>query len=285
MTSSLVMTRALWAGPGARRALARGGSGVVEFALHPGGYARLGEEWLLLAIPRAPRGPLTLLVAGLEAAPLAAGDEVALDPGPLAVGGDGAPAPRAARDESAPLAVRYDLAPLSAGAILSAGALRIDLAGLARSPFQRADPPLAPGWRGALNAALDAAPAAPRALAAGLSALHRGDVVEGVAELAGRGEGLTPAGDDVLAGYAAWCHAQGRETDVVALASARAAPLGLAYLRCAGRGELPEPAAAVLRAIRAGDANAARRRAAGLSRWGASSGAAILWGIAAGASA
>jgi hypothetical protein len=162
--------------------------------------------------------------------------------------------------------------------------LRIELAGLARSPFEGADPPLAPGWRGALNAALGSAPAAPGALAAGLSALSRGEEDEAVAELAGRGEGLTPAGDDVLAGYAAWCHAQGRDTDVVALAAARAAPLGLAYLRCARRGELPEPAATVLRAIRAGAADAARRRAAGLSRWGASSGAAILWGIAAGAS-
>jgi hypothetical protein len=163
--------------------------------------------------------------------------------------------------------------------------LRIDLARLQRAPSMLVPPPLAPGWRGAVTAALDAAPSAPDALTAGLSALRRGDAEEAVAELAGRGEGLTPAGDDILAGYAAWCHTEGRSNAVVALAASRAAPLGLAYLRCAGRGELPEPAAAVLRAIRAGDADAARRRAAGLSRWGASSGAAILWGLAAGASA
>ena len=187
-------------------------------------------------------------------------------------------------DARGPRAAGGDPVPPFAGSVLSVGALRIDLAGLARSPFAGAGPPLAPGWRGALNAALDAAPAAPHALSAGLSALHRGDVVEAVAELAGRGDGLTPAGDDVLAGYAAWCHAQGCATEVVALAAARAAPLGLAYLRCAARGELPEPAAAVLRAIRAGDADAARRRVPGLARWGATSGAAILWGIAAGAS-
>ncbi|MDA0159678.1 DUF2877 domain-containing protein [Solirubrobacter ginsenosidimutans] len=331
MTSTVVMTRALWAGPGAWRVLARGGTGVVEFALHPGGYARLGGEWLLLAIPRAPRGPLTLLVAGLEATPLAAGDDVALEydfalrgrgvdggwppgradadrrvvakppvrclsdhdasraltPPARVVAGDTSPPGRGSGRERPGGGVadtRHTAAARCGGtATLRAGTLHIDLAGLGRAHSTLVPPPLAPGWRGAVTAALDAAPSPPDALTAGLSALRRGDESEAVAELAGRGEGLTPAGDDVLAGYAAWCHAQGRETAVVALAAERAAPLGLAYLRCATRGELPEPAAAVLRAIRAGDVAAARRRAAGLSRWGASSGAAILWGIAAGA--
>ncbi|MBW3609581.1 MAG: DUF2877 domain-containing protein, partial [Actinobacteria bacterium] len=62
------------------------------------------------------------------------------------------------------------------------------------------------------------------------------------------------------------------------------APLGRDYLRCAERGELPEPAAAVLTAIRAGATRAASRRASRLAGWGASSGAALLWGLAAGAS-
>ncbi|MDP1846813.1 MAG: DUF2877 domain-containing protein, partial [Solirubrobacteraceae bacterium] len=65
----------------------------------------------------------------------------------------------------------------------------------------------------------------------------------------------------------------------------RCAPLGREYLRCAERGELPEPAAAVLDAIRRADPSAAARRAARLADWGASSGAALLWGIAAGAAA
>jgi hypothetical protein len=39
----------------------------------------------------------------------------------------------------------------------------------------------------------------------------------------------------------------------------------------------------VLAAVRAGDAAAAARRARGLAEWGASSGAALLWGLAAGA--
>ena len=99
-------------------------------------------------------------------------------------------------------------------------------------------------------------------------------------QLAGRGEGLTPAGDDALAGYAAWRWAQG---DPVALPAHRCAPLGRDYLRCAERGELAQPAAQVLEAIRAGDPRLAARRARLLAGWGATSGAAMLWGIAAGA--
>jgi Protein of unknown function (DUF2877) len=227
--------RALWAGPGARRALAAGGPGTVEYALAPGGYVRFGDEWLLVAIPRAPRGPLTLTVTGLERAPLTPGEELRSE--------DFAPPPANAGD-----------------------AWRDATEG---SPGQ---------VRAALSAALSAAPPPSRDLAAGLSALARGDHGAALAALAGRGPGLTPAGDDVLAGYAAWQHAAGQP---VALASPRLSPLGLAYLRCAERGELPEPAARLLAAIRSGDVALARRRARGLRRWGATSGAAILWGFAA----
>ena len=119
-----------------------------------------------------------------------------------------------------------------------------------------------------------------RARAPGSTLWRRATVAAAVAQLAGRGEGLTPAGDDVLAGFAAWRWASGAP---VALPAQRCAPLGREYLRCAERGELPAPAAAVLAAIRAGDAPAAARRAGGLAEWGASSGAALLWGMAAGA--
>jgi Protein of unknown function (DUF2877) len=222
--------RALWAGPGARRALAAGGTGTVEYALPPGGYVRFGGEWVLIAVPRAPRGPLTLTVTGLERAPLRSGETLRAEV----------------------FVLPHDMTPR-----------HDDTNG---SPAQ---------VRAALSAALSAAPAPLAALVPGLAALRRGD--RGAA-LAGRGPGLTPAGDDVLAGYAAWRHAAGH---AVALAAGRCSPLGAAYLRCAERGELPEPAARLLRAIRAGDVTLAGRRAAGLRRWGATSGAAILWGFAA----
>jgi len=238
--------RALVVGPGARRALhdGAGGGGTVELAFGPGGYVRLGEHRVLLAPARSPLGPLSILVAGL-----ARGDLV-----------PGAPA-------------------TVAGGALVVGTLRIGLAG-AREPAAPRTGRLAPRWRLALAEALEVVAPAPAALAPGLEALAAGDVVRAVARLAGRGDGLTPAGDDALAGYAAWRWARGAP---VTLPDDDCAPLGRAYLRCAERGELAQPAAAVLAAILAGDPSAAARRARRLADWGASSGAALLWGMAAGA--
>jgi hypothetical protein len=245
------MGRALWTGPGAARALR--GEGAVEVALHPGGYVRLGEEYVLVAVPRAPRGPLTILVSGLETRPLRPGDRAWVDRA-LHVG---------------PHTIPLELAPPPPPAA-----------------------PLRPGWRAALIAALESVPGPPPELAAGIAALRAGEVEAAVAKLAGRGEGLTPAGDDVLAGYAAWrwaaanpkalgyLHLKVSVPLMSGLAAGRASPIGLAYLRCAERGELPDVAARVVAAIRAGDAELARRRARALSRWGASSGAAMLWGVA-----
>ena len=256
--------RAIWAGPGARRVLHRGGEGTIEIALRPGGYACLpGGGWLLIARPRAPRGPLTLTVAGLERAPLAAGERVRIDAHALVIG---------TRLRVA-LGRVLESAPAHG---IAADAPREPAA--ARAGFAA---PLHPRWRPALAAALAAAPAPARELAPGLAALRRGDGDAAVAQLAGHGPGLTPAGDDVLAGFAAWRHAAGA---AVRFPAERCSPLGRAYLRCAERGELPDPAERVVRAIRAGDPETARRGARALSGWGASSGAAILWGVAAAAS-
>jgi len=232
-------------GPGAGRTLRAGASGAVELAFGPGGYVRLGDEHILLAPARSPGGPLSILVSGLRRGDLVPGD---------------------------PVVVSCDA--------LLVGALHVSFAGA------REAPPLCPGdapalgWRDALAAALAVVPPAPDALAPGLDALAAGRPEAAVAQLAGRGEGLTPTGDDALAGYAAWRWASGAP---VALPADRCAPLGRQYLRCAERGELPQPAADVLAAVRAGDPAAAARRARGLSEWGASSGAALLWGFAAGA--
>jgi hypothetical protein len=239
--------RALVVGPGARRALRDGADGSVELAFGPGGYVRLGEHRVLLAPARSPLGPLSILVAGLTRGDLVPGDRATV-----------------------------------AGGALVVGALRIELAEARDAPAPRTVG-LAPQWRAALTAALAVVAPAPAALAPGLDGLAAGDEVAGAAAwLAGRGDGLTPAGDDVLAGYAAWRWAEGQ---AVTLPAGGCAPLGRAYLRCAERGELPQPAAAVLAAIRAGDAQTAARRAGRLADWGASSGAALLWGMAAAATA
>jgi len=236
--------RALVVGPGARRALRNGAAGEVELAFGPGGYLRLGERWVLLAPPRSPLGPLSILVAGLARGDLVPGDRATV-----------------------------------AGGVLAVGCLHIEL-GSARDAPSPPPGPLAADWGPALAAALAAVGPAPASLAAGLEALTAGDLAGAVARLAGRGDGLTPEGDDVLAGYAAW---RWSCANAVRLPAQRCAPLGRVYLRCAERGELPQPAAVVLAAVRAGDARAAARRAAGLGAWGASSGTALLRGLAAGA--
>ena len=133
--------------------------------------------------------------------------------------------------------------------------------------------------RAALAAARAALPPAPTVLGRGLAQLEACDLEAATFALAGRGEGLTPAGDDVLAGFAGARAAAGHAVSISRLAQERSSPLGLAYLRCAERGELPEAADALLRAILAGDPVVAARRARRLSAWGASSGAALFWGM------
>jgi Protein of unknown function (DUF2877) len=243
-TAASPPARAVVAGPGARRALREGATGAVAHVFGAGGYVSLGEQFLLLAPVRSPLGPLSLLIAGLA-------------PGDLVYG-----APASVED-----------------GVLVIASVRVAVDG-ARVPAPPGRATLSPGWQGALEAALTVVDAAPAELRPGLRALATGDLDGGVDRLAGRGAGLTPAGDDVLAGYAVWRWSQRAP---VALPAGRCAPLGRAYLRCAERGELPEPAARVLGAIRAGDGAAARRRAAGLRAWGATSGAALLWGMAAAA--
>ncbi|HEX4344221.1 MAG TPA: DUF2877 domain-containing protein [Solirubrobacteraceae bacterium] len=236
--------RATALGLGAARALRGGAEGAVVLAFGPGGYLLLGDRHVLLAPVRSPLGPLSVLVAGLAAGHLVPGDRVRVT------------------DDALELA-----------------SLRIVLAGARPAPAPRATP-LSADWRPALAAALRVVAPVPADLIAGLDALARGDVGGGLSRLAGLGEGLTPAGDDVLAGYMAWRWSQGTR---LTLPAHNCAPLGRDYLRCAERGELPAPAARVLQAIRDGEPQAAERAARGLGAWGASSGRALLWGIAAGA--
>jgi hypothetical protein len=239
--------RAGWAGPGALRALRGGGAGRVAVALTDGGYVELAGGWVLVAPARAPVGPLSLLADALPRRPFADGERAAVE-----------------------------------GDTLVAGSVRIDLRGV--HPLQRrALPPRAADVEPALAAALAGRPCPLPELHAGLDALRGGDHAAAVALLAGRGPGLTPAGDDVLAGYAAWRHAEGAGAALSAAAAARSAPLGLAYLRCAEHGELPQVAERVLHAVWGGDGPAAARHAGALDRWGATSGTALLWGLAAGA--
>ena len=209
----------IWCGPGAGRVLADGGVGTVVAAFGGGGYLRLPGGYVLLAPAGSPRGPLSLLVRGLRA-------------------------PRA----RAPVTVWGEAATLTIG-----GAV-ISLAGV-----EQPRPPAPPARieaaaRPAMRAALAAVAPAPAELRPGLLALARGSWSDGVRALAGLGDGLTPAGDDALAGWAAWRWAAGAPVAVGELAAERCSPIGLAYLRVRG----PRRAAAVRR--RAAGSDRSRRR-------------------------
>jgi hypothetical protein len=234
------------AGPGAVRALRAGGSGRVELVFPQAAYVRLGEGWLMVAQRDVPFGPLSLSV------------EAPLD---LWAGGP-------ARVEGEWL--------LFDGAAVSIGGVR-----------ERRPPPPPPscgdpGTVAKAAAALVAGcPPLPASLRPGVGALRLGRLTDAVGLLAGLGEGLTPAGDDVLAGYTAWRAAEGRPVAVTKSAAGRSSPIGLAYLRCAERGELPDAGAAVLACIRLGSASGVEDVLPGLREWGSSSGTALAWGMAA----
>jgi hypothetical protein len=235
------------AGPGALRALRAGASGRVELVFPRAAYVRLGEDWLMVAERDVPFGPLSLSV------------DTPLDLW--------AEAP--ARMEGQRL--------LLGGAAVSIESIR-----------ERRPPP-APASCGdpggvaeATAAVLAGCSPLPASLRPGVAALRRGRLAEATRSLAGLGEGLTPAGDDVLAGYAAWRAAEGQPVTLTSSAARRFSPISLAYLRCAERGELPDAAAAVLAGIRLGSTSMVEAALPGLHEWGSSSGAALAWGMAAG---
>jgi Protein of unknown function (DUF2877) len=237
---------AVLAGPGALRALRAGRSGRVELVFPRAAYVRLGAGWLMVAERGVPFGPLSLSVAELD---LRAGAPARLKGGRL----------------------------LLDGAAVSIESVR-----------EHRPPPYPPscgdpgGVAEATAAVLAGCSPLPASLRPGVAALRRGRLADATRLLAGLGEGLTPAGDDVLAGYAAWRAAEGQPVTLTSSAAGRSSPIGLAYLRCAERGELPDAAAAVLAGIRLGSTNMVEAALPALHEWGSSSGAALAWGMAAG---
>jgi hypothetical protein len=240
--------RVLFAAPAASRALTDGRAGVVELVLSRGAYLRFAQDWLMLAEPTAPFGPLSLGAHGVRRMELTPGLAVRVSAGELIIGER----------------------PISIG--------RMRERRLASLTCPRPAPIHA--IIAAAGAALASLPTAPAPLRRGIAALAAGRLRDGTHELAGVGEGLTPAGDDVLAGYAAWIGAPGLLSGI---AAERSSPLGLAYLQCAERGELPDAGAQLLTAIRSGSLDSVRAAVPGVRTWGATSGVALGWGIAAAA--
>lgn len=231
--------------PGAARVLAIDAQGMVAIEVIGGAWVELGSGWVHIARERSWLGPLTARIAP---------DLPHLTPG-------------------APVTV--------AGGVLRVEGVVVDLA--APVVTGESPGPLGAGWQAALAAVAAAVPRPGALLWPGIAALAAGDLDAAAGRLTGLGPGLTPEGDDVLAGAAAWFHAAGDPRAAAALV-ARAqhtTPLSAALLNCAARGELVDVGMALVRGIRSGDRRLAARQAQALSGWGASSGRAIVAGLAA----
>jgi hypothetical protein len=104
-----------------------------------------------------------------------------------------------------------------------------------------------------------------------------------VEHLVGRGDGLTPFGDDVLCGWLVAHRAAGVATPAVDAAVRRALPrtttLSATLLECALAGEAADPALAYLRALGSPEAAGAQAARAALLTLGHSSGAGLALGI------
>lgn len=110
----------------------------------------------------------------------------------------------------------------------------------------------------------------PSQVAAAVAALDGGDLDGAVDALTGLGPGLTPAGDDALAGIL--LVAGDRDAAIAAAARARTNDIACAFLRWAARGQSIEPVHRLL-------AGGGRPALADLLRFGHSSGADLAFGL------
>lgn len=195
--------------------------------------------------PRSWPGPLHLVSASLPALPVA-GDRVAIAGTTLVAGG---------------LEIDFD------GARLWDPALPDGL-GFDPAVWAGAVPPVEPDLAGVWDEVA--------------AAVRSGNLASACRRLEGRGGGLTPTGDDMLAGIMLVAAAdRSRRPDLRRLArQARTSDLSRAFLEWAARGLSIEPAHAVLEAAASGDRAGLARSARTLAGVGASSGRALLAGMA-----
>jgi Protein of unknown function (DUF2877) len=112
--------------------------------------------------------------------------------------------------------------------------------------------------------------------------LHAGGIVDLARLIGGRGQGLTPAGDDVLAGIMVADALGPDRFPTQRSAAATAAPttdVARAFLRWAARGRSIEPVHVLLGAVATGDADAAGRALRALLAVGAMSGSDLAFGL------
>lgn len=182
-----------------------------------------------------------------------------------------------ARGPRGPLTAIVDSVP-----ILRAGQrVTLDLAGA--EPWRTPAPPAAAGARAVAGACKAARPHAwndPRALELGA-----GPLAEAVEALSGRGPGLTPAGDDALAGYLLARRAvdpvgaRGEAALILRAARRATGEPARSLLRAAARGEAFEPVSGMLAALLRADGPALAPAIRRLAALGATTGRANLTGL------
>ncbi|MGH9038630.1 MAG: DUF2877 domain-containing protein [Acidimicrobiia bacterium] len=245
------MTAGLWVGAGAREVLAVPGPGHVVAVYRRAAYLRLPGGIIALVAPGVPRGPLW--VGGAGEASLRLRLPVTVGQGWLEVEGRTLPVGGAEiwwGPLPDPLHLRSGLA--LAAEVLAGGSA----SALLEEPWR-------PGWHRAE------------------SALHAGELRMTATVLGGLGPGLTPAGDDALAGILLARHALGdgggELLDVAG--SVVTTDLSRALLRWAAEGQSVEPVHDLLMAVAAGDRPGALSTVARIASLGASSGADLLLGL------
>lgn len=109
------------------------------------------------------------------------------------------------------------------------------------------------------------------------------EIAAAASQLAGLGNGLTPAGDDFLVGVMAALWLTGKQSLLFTLAAAavpRTTTLSAAFLRSAAQGEFIEPWHALAQALCAGEVEPFHRAVERVAQFGASSGRDALAGFA-----
>lgn len=245
--------KAVLAGAGARRALRPGAQGTVLASLARACYLDLPGGLAALVGPDAHPGPLHLVLDS---------DVPRVEDGaPVTVAGDG---------------------------LLLAG-LRVDLRGTAAWDGALPPPPLVlERTASVLEAVTEAASGSAlhvmgQQASRGVACLGNGDLEQAAALLAGLGPGLTPAGDDALAGAVFAVRAacgpsvEARLEQVVTGLPTGA--ISLAFLTWAGRGQALAPVHDILAAAVRNDSRRAALAARTLAGVGASSGADFALGL------
>jgi len=239
----------------AARALRSPGPGRVLAVFSRALYLCVPGGLVALCSSQSPRGPLHLRMGALPA--VRPGAQVLVTPGSLEIGEE----------------ICLLTAPVWSPRLPPAS-------GLIRARLHARD------WLPSVGPTLDLAPGRDTGLPPdALRALRHGDLIAFAGLAGGRGAGLTPTGDDVLAGVllvAGALNSRSRSHRRTLRRCAHQAPTNAiagAFLACAARGRCIEPAHALLDALAQADREATRSATSELRRFGSSSGQALAYGI------